>query len=194
MARACFVGIVCLATAAVAAATEPSAETLFDGDFTFGGYGALVVRVGQFNGDVAAFAGAQGGVILNHSLVLGLGGWALLPSVTVAEYPLRRVDFGYGGFLVEYVYPWQKLLHFHASLLIGGGGLVYNDVYSWEYGVVDAVFIAEPTVGVELNVTQYLRLAVGAGYRYATDTECEGLTDDGLRGVSGAAAFKIGVF
>ncbi len=183
-----------MATAAVAAATEPSAETLFDGDFTFGGYGALVVRVGQFNGDVAAFAGAQGGVILNHSLVLGLGGWALLPSVTVAEYPLRRVDFGYGGFLVEYVYPWQKLLHFHASLLIGGGGLVYNDVYSWEYGVVDAVFIAEPTVGVELNVTQYLRLAVGAGYRYATDTECEGLTDDGLRGVSGAAAFKIGVF
>lgn len=194
MVRACLIGIVGLATAATAAAAGPPAETLFGDDVTFGGYGAPVVRVGQFNGDVAAFAGAQGGVVLNHSLILGLGGWALMPSVDVADGLPRLIDFGYGGFLVEYVYPWQKLLHFHASLLIGGGGLVYNDVYSWEYGVVDAVFIAEPTVGVELNVTQYLRLAVGAGYRYAADTECEGLTDDDLRGVSGAAVFKIGVF
>jgi len=194
MIRAYLVGFVCLATAAVAAEKAPPAETLFDGAVTFGAYGAPVVRVGQFNGEVAAFAGAQGGLILNHSLVLGVGGWALIPSVDVADGVPRRVDFGYGGFLVEYVYPWQKLLHFHASFLVGGGGLTYSDLHAWEYNYVDAVFVAEPAVGVELNVAKYLRLAVGAGYRYAADTEFEGLTDDDLRGVSGAAVFKIGVF
>jgi hypothetical protein len=194
MARVCFIGIVCLATAAVAAETAPPAETLFDGAVVIGGYGAPAVRVGQFNGDVAAFAGVQGGVILNHTLVLGAGGWGLIPSVNVADGAPRWVNFGYGGFLVEYTPFWHKLVHPHASVLIGGGGLSYSDTYGWEYGYVDVVFIVEPTVGVELNLTKYLRLAVGGGYRYAADTEFEGLTDDDLRGVSGAAVFKIGAF
>lgn len=187
--------ITTLALAAAAAAAEPGAETVLTGDVAFGGYGALGVRVGQFKGDVAAYAGAQGGVILNHTLVLGVGGWGLVPSASVTDDGWsRRVNFGYGGFLVEYVPSWRKMLHFDASVVIGGGGLSYTAPYAWEYGVVDAVFVVEPTVGVEVNVTQYFRLALGVGYRYVADTELEGLTDGDLRGFSGAAAFKFGVF
>jgi hypothetical protein len=56
------------------------------------------------------------------------------------------------------------------------------------------VFVIEPSLLAELNVTNFLRLAVGGGYRFATGVELSGLTNADLSGVSVSVNLKFGSF
>ena len=50
---------------------EPEMQTLFGNKkYTFGGMGGAQVGFSKFNGKDVVLAGARGGVVINHSLVL----------------------------------------------------------------------------------------------------------------------------
>jgi hypothetical protein len=155
-----------LALASPALAQE---RTLIRGGFASGGFGAPVVKFSQIDGEFALFVGGRGGWIINHTFVLGVGGYGLANDIDTNGDGVRDLELGYGGLELEYINSSNNLIHFTAYLLVGGGGL------SGTAGNEEAVFVLEPALNGELNVTDYFRLHAGAGYRWVSGVNSLGV-------------------
>ena len=181
-------------------------ETLLSGGLESGGYGAPVVKFTNFKGEFAVMAGGYGGWLINHSFLLGGGGYGLatqhhLASSSGSEiFPDNgRIEFGYGGGILEYIFSPKAVIHSTISLLIGGGavsvGQHWEDYTNWMHGYqADGVFVLEPSLNVELNVTTFFRVNAGGSYRYVSGVSTAGLTNADLSGASINLALKFGSF
>ncbi|KPK55771.1 MAG: hypothetical protein AMS21_13295 [Gemmatimonas sp. SG8_38_2] len=183
MRRIAFALLAVLATSSVAAAQE---QTLAGDGLESGGFGAPVVKFSDVGGEFAVFAGARGGWIIDHTFVLGLGGYGLASNIGDDPFE-REVEFGYGGLELEYIKNSDKLVHFTIYALVGGGAVVYLD------DVVDGVFVLEPAVNLIVNVTQWFRLGVGGGYRFVEGANSD-LSNKELSAPVGVLTFKFGSF
>ncbi|HEX9975350.1 MAG TPA: hypothetical protein VGD14_25075 [bacterium] len=195
--------IMVLALAINVAAQEE--ETLFKGNFEKGGFGGPVVKFISIKGQSAAMIGGRGGWIINHSLALGGGGYGVASEVDAPagvlplEGPLD-IEFGYVGFELEYIIHPKSLAHFSIYTLIGGGATNYvNDVgpvteSNEQVGETDFLFVWEPAVNAELNVTTWFRLNAGVSYRLVTGVKQEGLENRDFRGMAATLTFKFGKF
>jgi len=169
------------------------------------GFGAPVVKCTVVHGQGALMIGGRGGWILNHSLVLGGGGYAITTEVEAPEGILPEagsldIEFGYGGFEVEYILHPDRQLHPTLYTLIGVGTARYvKDVgpvteSNDQAGASDLVFVLEPGVGAEANVTGWFRLGAGVSYRVVAGVGENGLENGDLSGFAGTLAFKFGRF
>jgi hypothetical protein len=148
------------------------------GDLHSGGFGALVVKLGNIDNQLGVIAGGRGGWVINKTFVLGGGGY----GYTNASYyngssnaPDTNFAFGYGGLELEYLYEANRVVHGTFLLHIGGGGFTVFRMYedSFDHHNTDnlytaACFVLEPAVTVEVNILTWLRLQLGAGYRMVT--------------------------
>lgn len=191
--------------AALADATpNEGSQTLFASRTRHGGYGAPELKMTTITGDAAVLAGAQGGWVIDGQIVLGVAGYALMSTHTPDALLRRptgdsRLELGYGGLRVSYVLRPEKVVHFTVSTIIGGGGLAIATKNPARANGIEthdgAGFIAlEPQIEAEINLTPYVRLALGASYRYLGDTVLPGLRASDLSGPAGGLALKIGVF
>jgi hypothetical protein len=193
-------GVLLVLALAVPALAED--ETLIGDDIESGGYGAVIVKYGRIMGTDGVFVGGQGGWIINHTLVIGGGGFGLANKIALEGYECQYLGFGYGGLLLEYIIASQKLVHLDIQCLIGAGGVSsytsYTDDCSyWSedyYGDGDAFFAMEPGASLILNLHRYVRVGVGATYRYVGGVCYKGLDDSDLRGFTGQMVFKFGTF
>lgn len=194
-------------------ASAQEQETLFSSPVEHGGFGGVVSKLTPIRGEMAYMVGGYGGWLIDHRLMLGLGGYGLVTNVratTQAEQayspfgePLY-VEFGYGGLMFEYILAPHKLVHVNAQVLIGAGGVNYredwydnmlDDNHARRYGRTEALFVAEPAVNVELNLTEWMRLSAGASYRFVNGVDgLIGLENKDLSGASGQLALKFGAF
>ena len=101
---------------------------------------------------------------------------------------------GYGGVELGYVHRPDELVHVALGLLIGGGGVAWRRDGQSDGQVDDAFFVVEPEVDVVLNVTSFLRVAVGVSYRFAQGVELFDLRDADLSGFGGLVVLKFGSF
>jgi len=192
-------------------AAQDKEETLI-GDYAVehGGFGGPVVKFSSVDGTFAAFVGGRGGWIINvrpgHTVVLGGGGYGLANDIEAIRLnravPEGRasaqtyLDFGYGGIEVEYVNRTRRLLHGAVQVLIGGGSVSFRDADNENLGdrFEDEVFVLEPTAHLMLNVTSFLRIGGGAGYRFVSGSSLEPFADADLSGPSAVLTFKFGSF
>ena len=135
------------------------AETLVSGEVENGGFGGPVVKFTQIDGEFGLFIGGRGGWIMNHTFVLGIGGYGLVNQVDanfIFEGELIPLMVGYGGFEMEYIFSSNSLVHFSIYLLLGGGGLTYKEFNDWRSPqVTDNFWIAEPAANIELNIASF---------------------------------------
>lgn len=179
--------------------TASAQDTLFGGEVHSGGYGGPTAAVSSFNGSTVAFAGGQGGWVINKMFVIGGAGRGMASpmdlTVAATTYDL---EFGYGGLLLEYLHGSDSVLHTMASVVVGGGG-----VSLLEQGVAstaaddDAVWVVEPGFGVEMNITPWFRFGVQGHYRLVTGLTSRfetdyGLTDSDLSGALLTFEFRFG--
>ncbi|UCC84963.1 MAG: hypothetical protein JSW46_08645 [Gemmatimonadota bacterium] len=174
-----------LATASPSLAQE---RTLIRGGFESGGFGAAVAKFSQIDGEFALFVGGRGGWIINHTVVIGGGGYGLANDIDTNGDGVRDIELGYGGFELEYVSNSDKLIHFTAYLLVGGGGLSGTAV------IEEAVFVLEPALNGELNVTDYFRFHAGAGYRWVSGVDSSGVGSADLSAFYAQITLKFGSF
>ncbi len=174
------------------------AETLVSGELESGGFGGPVVKFSQIDGVFGLFIGGRGGWIMNHTFVLGIGGYGLVNQVDanfIFEGELIPLMVGYGGFEMEYIFSSNSLVHFSIYLLLGGGGLTYKEFDDWKSPQVsDNFWIAEPAANIELNIASFFRISAGVGYRFVSDVSLGNLTNSDIAGVSGVLTFKFGKF
>jgi hypothetical protein len=175
-------------------------ETLIEGTIESGGFGGPVVKIGNLNGETGVLVGGRGGWIINHSFILGGGGYGLATNVrakTLGPNGERYLTFGYGGLELEYVPESNKLTHISIMTLIGAGGLGWRDhdvFISGRDENVDAFFVLEPAVNVTLNITTFFRISAGGSYRYITGLTSEASTNANLSGPLAVLTFRFGKF
>lgn len=162
-------------------------KTLVGGELQSGGFGAPVVKISSTVDKFAVFVGGRGGWIINHTFVLGGGGYGLANDVRVPGIGSERIEFGYGGLELEYINSSDNVIHFTVYTLIGGGGI------STDIGE-DAVFVLEPSVNAELNITTYFRINAGAGYRWVSGVDTPGLSTSDMSAFVGQLSLKFGAF
>lgn len=185
-------------------------ETLFGTEnLKFGGYGAPELKMGIIGeNDLAIIIGGRGGVIFNNSVSFGGASYTLItaPNVDYNEDLPQGVDDLYlranwGGFYLEYISSSEKSVHFVVSSMIGWGEASYTPSFSdmvnkdldwtWEKS---NMFVFEPGIGLELNLTKYMRLELGASYRIVSGLELSQTENTDLSGFSGNLALKFGLF
>ncbi|MFH0988744.1 MAG: hypothetical protein V1799_01870 [bacterium] len=177
-------------------------ETLLEGEIESGGFGGPVVKFGPVNGEFGLFVGGRGGWIINHSFILGGGGYGLVNNVKAkvpSIYGEEYLDFGYGGVEMEYIPHSNKLIHISFMTLIGAGGIGWKDkdnavMLNNRQRESDAFFIVEPAVNVTLNITQYFRISGGASYRYITGLESAAAKNADVSGPTAMLTFRFGKF
>jgi hypothetical protein len=180
-------------TAAPAQEPERPPSAIGTGWRDFGGYLELDMKFGDLMNEFAAFAGGRAAVLLKRRVYLGIGAAGLATDNARIPGPVpgssHALQMGYGGLLIGYVIPTRSLVQITTDVLVGAGGLDLED-----QDQDDAVFVFEPTVGVELMLSRVVRLGLGAGYRFVGDTDLAGLEDSDLRGFTGTAAVRVGWF
>jgi hypothetical protein len=104
--------LVVLLLSVLAASTAFSQqETLISNEnLTLGGYFSPVVKFSSVHDNLGVFVGGRGGLILNHSVAIGFGGYGLASYVEALNRgPLgeRYMEMGYGGLDIEYIFKSQ---------------------------------------------------------------------------------------
>ncbi len=184
-------------------------ETLLGkGKITNGGFGAPVVKYTQIKGEPAVLVGGRGGWIINHSFIIGGGGYGLVNNID-ANIPQPDcfwgggpyLNFGYGGLELEYIINSDQLLHYSISALIGGGGLSYRrsleENNNWDANwnsPNDAFFVFEPSLDFEINIISFMRVDAGVSYRFISGVKFDDLSNSDLSGPSALLTFKFGKF
>ena len=188
----------------IAAPLFAQEETLISGKVEHGGFGGPVVKFTQMKDEFAMLVGGRGGWIINHTFVIGGGGYGLVSEIeadalSFTGEPLY-LAVGYGGLELEYIASSNKLVHFSVPVLIGAGGIDYierdfeDHHFDDHYFDGDVFFIAEPGINMILNVTSFFRLGVGGSYRFVSGVEIAPLENSDLSGPSAVVTLKFGKF
>ena len=141
-------------------------QVVFSKASVYGGFGGPLIELTSMNGQTGVMGGGGGGVIVNDFFFggFGQGGNFAEHVIDNRRYP---INFGYGGLWVGYVTPTHKAIHFFSSIKIAGGGISIsenrdnnnNSLYE------EAVFVAQPEAGVEVNLWKWFRVALTGDYR-----------------------------
>ncbi|MBN2325151.1 MAG: DUF2807 domain-containing protein [Spirochaetes bacterium] len=160
-------------------------ETLLTGIVKESGfYGGPVFRMGALNSSLAAFVGYRGGFVINRTVSIGGGGYALISDVYLSGTGLKM---GYGGLELEYKLNPDDLFHLVFRSLVGFGGVELPGVGS------ESFFAFEPGVGIELNVAKFFKIDAGVSYRLAAGADrVPGITNGTLSGLNGEISLLFG--
>ncbi|MGE5457955.1 MAG: hypothetical protein ACM3RX_06335 [Methanococcaceae archaeon] len=185
-------------------------KTVFEGETENGGFGAAVVKFTPIKNNLGILVGGYGGWLINHSLLLGGGGFGLVNNIKANEdiqsifsFPREPfLNFGYGGGIIEYYFSPNEILHASVSLLVGGGAVSYRDArmsdsYYSEFNdrnLDDGVFVLEPGLSGELNVLSYFKMGLSLSYRYVNGVTIYGLKNSDFSNFSVNLALKFGKF
>lgn len=191
----CLVGIV---------QAQDAPATLFGnlGNVKISGFGGPTVSVGVLDGTAAVFNGGGGAVMLNNFFFGGYGSNMSVPNVTRRiEGEDLRVKMQHGGLWAGYDIQAHKLVHFTTSFKLGWGSVRFyrpgtsfsDDAQSIRS---ERFMMMTPEVGVEVNITKFMKVALTGGYRvgvYSAITEDNG-SNINLNGQYASLTFKFGWF
>ncbi len=169
-----------------------------------GGYGAFTIGYSLIDEKDAFITGGRGAWIIGHSFAIGLGGYGFgndlyLDNVTSSqEY---SINGGYGGLILEPIVLPKFPFHLSFPILLGAGGAeyiksTYRDEFDPDVNVEDsdAFLVAEPGVELEMNLIKWIRLSVGASYRFTSDIHLAEKKHDVLNGYNLGVTLKFGKF
>ena len=154
------------------------------------------------DGHVGYLSGVRGAWVMNRTFGIGLAangfGWDVYHPDSLTTNVDRRITGGYGGLLLQYNVASERLVHGFIDTTVGGGAACYDshDANRWEQcQSATAFFVFEPSANAEVNVTKFMRVAVGGGYRLAlTGAMDNGLASSDLSGFLARANLEFGQF
>jgi len=182
-------------------------KTIFTGKVTHvSGFGGPMMNFSTFDGNFAFFMGGGGGVLINHKFYFGGAGYGMTTPVKIPDNKINdlgllntgnyKLNFGYGGLMGGYIIGFKSPLHLNCSLIGGWGGIsitednVFNDLYLPS----DEVFVFVPCLELEMNLTKFFRIGIGANYRFVTDVNIASCRSYNFSSPSAMLNFKFGAF
>lgn len=177
---------------------EREYRTILDNqELRISGMGGPFMQFTSVAGEFGHMMGGGGAVLLNDFFFggYGLGLTNAIPDY-VNDHASDRLTLGHGGFWLGYALFGEKPIHLNISSLIGWGEFGIMQVDGYYPFVRDKIFVLAPTLEVELNLTRYLRIGVGATYNLYTmvDEYMHNYTSGDLSSPGGFLSFKFGWF
>ena len=150
----------------------------------------------SLDGHFSSMVGLRGGWLINRQFGIGLAANVFGWDSTHIDSPRlnTRVDGGYGGLLLQYVIASDKLLHGSIETTLGAGALCYDSTIGNRCNDPIKFYAFEPTANLELNVTSFMRIAVGGGYRFAAVEDRSSSPNADLSGFVTRTSLKFGQF
>ncbi len=187
-----FTSLLCL----LAFAAFSQEETLFDDLEIIGAFGGPLIDIGKINGEVGASVGGGGALVLNNIFIGGYGVGTDFPEYEITageDKGFYNIRFRHGGLWLGYVPMQHKVVHFYGSAKIGWGkGRLRTDN---DTRFSDRVFVMTPELGVDINVTSFLKISLTGGYRWVNGvTQLPGLDNADFSSPIGGITFRIGGF
>jgi hypothetical protein len=170
-------------------------QTLFRNSKLTGAFGGPIFTFGTGGNHDSYGSGGGGGLVFDRFFIGGFG----MSEYFEDSVRYNRPALDYGGVWMGYVFPTNKLVHLYTSLKVGAGAFGRNGRYGghdwddddWE----DALLIAVPEAGVELNITRWFRMSGSVGYRFVEEFEGSGsIGSKDLNKPSFALTFRFGWF
>lgn len=170
-----------------------------------GGFGGPTLLGTSINGQAGMLAGAEGGVVFDRRLSLGLAGYGLVTEVNGPDFPDTGNEsvfgFAYGGFMMRYQFGVGSPVYASIGGLIGPGAFTLVEKlgdadYDWDdenpHGSI--FLVAEPSLQVHANFTRWMRGGLVASYRFVHGVDVYGMDSSDLRGPSFGANLQFGWF
>jgi hypothetical protein len=180
-------------------------KTLLGHNRSGGGYCVFSAGYSEIDNKHAVLFGGRIGWLASHYLGIGIGGTGFMNEYHYDYSLLQDVSLagGYGGIYLEPILFPRSPVHLSFPVLFGAGGISYipretdfNDNIIDDSG---AFLIIEPAAELELNVTRFFRLALGASYRFPTSFDIglhgtPAVNTESIRGISYSMSVKFGKF
>jgi hypothetical protein len=184
------------------------AKPIFPQQLDGGAFGAPVVKFGSMAGQNAILTGGRFGWVIDSSIVLGGGIYALESRVkTNIVDPISGQDillgFNCGGIELEYIFFPGSKIHYSVDMFIAGAGTTYgvankNVPHSSYFS--QNLLLVEPQVNIEFNIVNWFHLDTGVSYRICVPPGTDSFYDTGgiglhdLQSLSAVLTFKFGEF
>ncbi len=177
-------------------------KTLFRVDkerLTIGGYAGFDAKYAMFDKSWNLMTGIRGGILFNHSYLIGFSGYGLMYNRSVKGITGKNlvwdedIETGYGGLLMEYHFFPKKVVHFSIGTIIGTMGIVFEPLYDYR-NIYVTNFIVEPELAFYVNIFRHLRLSVNCSYRFVPGLHKRGITGGDYSGFSVGASIQGGMF
>lgn len=178
--------------------------TLFGnmGGVKISGFGGPSIGVGVVDGTATMFNGGGGAIMFNNFFFGGYGTSNSIPNVTrQIGGKEARLRMQHGGIWTGYDIQAHRMVHFTTNVQIGWGNIrlyrSYSSFFDDAQSIVHERFATiSPELGIEVNITRFLKIALTGGYRVAFYKEIQ--QDNGsninLDGQYGSLTFKFGWF
>jgi opacity protein-like surface antigen len=165
-------------------ALQAQEETVFNrygGVHLTGVWGGWNNSVADFRNNFNLSSGGYFTFEINNDLLIG---WSGYKSDITSDG--RDVEIKGNDLLLGYAFRSDRLIHPLFYLQMGSSKLEIQDVGS------DRVFVAQPTIGAEINITRFFKLGLDGGYRYFSGSNLAGYTDKDFSGPVLGLRFKFG--
>ncbi len=175
---------------------QRDANTLLGDLSVTGAFGGPLVEIGNVAGVEGANVGGGGALVARDFFFGGYGIGGTYDNVAVVfdtEAELYDVRFKHGGLWFGYAPGSLKLIHPYTSFKFGWGkARLQKEGFDT---IKDRFFILEPELGLELNITDFLRIAVTGNYRAVSGiNSLADLTNKDFNTFFAGITFRIGGF
>jgi len=142
-------------------------ETVFNSGIRLTGvFGGSFNSIADFQDDFNISSGGFFTFEINNDFLIGWQGYR-----TGIDEDGRDVDINGNDLLLGYTINSDKAIHPIVYVQFGSSDLEVEGVGS------DNVFVVQPSIGAELNVTRWFRIGIDGGYRFFNNSDIPGFTD-----------------
>ncbi|HGJ67406.1 TPA: hypothetical protein ENS27_18745 [bacterium] len=168
------------------------------GSYNETGYIAPSKKFTQLNGELGTILGLSVGWISEHSFIVEGSFFGLINEVS-SPRPGSELGVGYSGLSLGYNIPLGQKVHILINTMFGVGRVSYKRDYSQPKNpdkdkLSSIIAVVEPGLNLEINITDYFRLSLGASYRVVDRVDLKNLSNDDINGITGNIALKFGAF
>ena len=157
------------------------------GTKSVGSYGSVTNEVTSIADKAHYSLGGYGGVLLNHKLLLG--GLGKVVFTERSNHRFNQSTFVYFGPYTEYLIKPENVVHFSVGLMGGLG--VFSSIIGEKSNLI---FVTEPKLGIQVNVTNFMRIAGNISYRYTGNTKYGSFKEDDFNSISTGVGLSFGKF
>jgi hypothetical protein len=173
-----------------AQAEADSTRFLLSEETLITGFGAPFVDFSAVNSEFAVCLGGGAAMMFNQTAFIGGYFEGIMTNhyrpdlQTIVDENNPKISFEHGGIWLGYIHKHQKAIHGGLSLKLGWGEIDLKDDGNGnpesDYDYRDRIFTAVPQVEVELNMSKWFKINIGAGYRFVTGIDAEYTDDEGI--------------
>lgn len=168
-----------------------------------GVYLGLNFNYGEIDGKSTYMAGAKIAYVANQKFEIGIAGVGLYSDQN-QNGPLDDNDIygGYGGIHLEPIFFGNRTFSLSIPLLVGAGAVGYSendfpdfcDYDCSDFDQWEPLFVFEPGINFQYNISSYLQVELGAKYRMSSNVTLYPGSIKNINGFSAGIGLKIGVF